>query len=252
MDFITIIKSFDNKKYLEVKKILSAMYLSGFGIPNSIPIIEHPWWSPCKHEDYLNQDVISYFNSQAWPQKINVHDFSKILEMYNLLNNKEVFHERCFPLASSLMELAFSNKSDINRIFDVHILLEFLFGPGFQGEISFRIAMNASLFISKDLKEFEKNFHFFKNLYSIRSNAIHGADWQKHANKSLKKLNKKGWQFSNINEIFWKIEDYVKLIIQRLLERDITVIEFQKKINDDPLFFLKNSKLLIDYDEINC
>ena len=150
------------------------------------------------------------------------------------------------------MELALSQKSNIDRVFDAHILLEFLFGPGFQGELNFRVSMNASIFISNNFQEFEKYFYFFKSLYELRSAAIHGGDWVDRADKILKKLNQRGWQFSNIGEMFDMMENIIRDIIKKLALLDISISKLRDEVNKNPLYYVKRINFLFNKEGIDC
>lgn len=241
-----------SRNYSEIKNFLSTMYLYNYEISNIIPKIEHPWWSPYKYEPKLIEHKQNFYNPRDFPKKLNIWDFRNILKMYTELKNKNIFNENCFPLNRSLMELALSQKSDIDRVFDAHILLEFLFGPGFQGELNFRVSMNASIFISNNVQEFEKHFYFFKSLYGLRSAAIHGGDWVDRADKILKKLNQRGWQFSNIGEMFDMMENIIRDIIKKLTLLDISISKLRDEVNKNPLYYVKRINFLFNKEGIDC
>lgn len=233
-----------SKIYYDLKKLLTCIYLKGYDISDDIPHIEHPWWSPYKYEIILHKSEDSYYRSRDWPKTMESGDFKNIIALFERLKENDFFHEKCFPMTRSLMELALSRKSDIDRIFDAHIFLEFLFGPGEQGELSFRVSMNGALFISDNFEEFKKNFYFFRRLYDIRSAAIHGGDWLDNSKKKLKNLVEKGWEFSNISEMFGMIENIIRLITEKLIELDVNMVHFRNQVNEDPLFFIKLAKFI--------
>ena len=238
------------KIHHELKKFLTCIYLKGYEISGYIPQIEHPWWSPYKHESLFDRYEDMYYSHKDWPKKMEIWDFKEILTLFESLKKNDFFHNKCFPITRSLMELALSRKSDIDRVFDAHIFLEFLFGPGDQGELSFRVSMNASLLISKNFTEFEKNFYFFRILYNIRSAAIHGGDWFDYSKKMLKKLRNKGWEFSNVNQMFRMIESIIRIIIEKLIDLNINFVQFRNQVNNDPLFFIRMAKFINKPNEI--
>jgi len=234
-----------SKIYIDLKKFLTSIYLKGYDISDEVPHIEHPWWSPFKYEIILHKSEDSYYRSRGWPKNMESRDFKNIIVLFERLKENDFFHKKCFPMTRSLMELALSRKSDIDRVFDAHIFLEFLFGPGDQGELSFRVSMNGALFISDNFEEFKKNFYFFRNLYNIRSAAIHGGDWLDNSKKKLKGLVEKGWEFSNIIEMFGMLENIIRLITEKLIELDVNIVHFRNQVNGDPLFFFKLAKFIL-------
>lgn len=238
------------KIHHEVKKFLTCIYLKGYEISDYIPQIKYPWWSPYKYESFFDRNEDSYYTPRDWPKKMETWDFKNILTFYENLKKNDFFHAKCFPITRSLMELALSRKNDIDRVFDAHIFLEFLFGPGDQGELSFRVSMNASLFISKNFTEFEKNFYFFRALYDIRSAAIHGGDWLGRSIKMLTKLKNNGWEFSNVSQMFGMIENIIRIIIEKLITLNINLVQFRNQINNDALFFIRMAKYINKSNEL--
>lgn len=235
--------------YYELKKFLACLYLRDYEISNYIPQIELPWWFPNEDDSFQNIPKNLFYIPRDWPKTISRTDYKDILALYDNLKNNSFFHKKCFPLTRSLMELAISHKRGIDRVFDTQIFLEFLFGPGDQGEISFRVSLNAALFISDNFKEFKKNYYFFKSLYDVRSGAIHGGDWLAKSTKMLTKMRKIGWEFSNINQMFKHIEKMIRIIMQKFNGQKVNFLEFRKKVNNNPLLFFNLAEFIDKSDE---
>jgi hypothetical protein len=63
-------------------------------------------------------------------------------------------------------------------------------------ELSYQFRLHASLLISNDLEDFQKKIRFFKDLYNLRSEIVHGeAKWHKKYRKFLN--NHTRWNFSD-------------------------------------------------------
>jgi len=233
-----------SKIYKNIENFLCALYQNGYRISNVHPVVELPWWWEPMYMPYEQLDLLNYpFNDFIKQRSINTNEFKATLITYSKMIEKEFFNNKCYPLTHSLKELALKKKDGIDKIFDSHILLEYLFGPGFQGELNFRVALNSSLFISKNFEEFEKNFTFFKELYNIRSGAIHGGDWNKIADKSIKKLKNSKIVIEDFFGLIQLLESNIRIIIDNLLNQEMTLLEFHKNVNNDPLFFLRMSSI---------
>ena len=234
-----------SKIYTNIEKFLCALYQNGYRISNIHPVVELPWWWEPRYMPYEQLDLLNYpFNYFIKQRSINTNEFDATLITYNKMIEKEFFNNKCYPLTHSLKELALKKKEGIDKIFDSHILLEYLFGPGFQGELNFRIALNSSLFISKNFEEFEKNFTFFKELYKIRSGAIHGGDWIDIADKAINKLKNKEIVIEDFSGLIQLLENNIRIIIDNLLNQDMTLLQFHKNVSNDPLLFLRTSSII--------
>jgi len=227
----------------EFRKILVALFLEGVKIPMIIPQYKFPWW--------INQNKINFqdkkISSHLFPKiRISKENYKRSLNNYELFISKNFFNDKYYPLCSNLFRLAVETREFADWLFDLHIILEYLFAPGSEGELSFRIALNASHFISEDIDDFKKNFYFFRNIYSLRSTAIHGGDWKKSFPKLLNKLKRFNIHIDSLQDFKKFMESKVIKIILNLINLELTIPQFKNKIEENPLFFIENSKILKD------
>lgn len=222
------------KRYLEFRAFLSALYLNNIEVRKSEPVIKLPWWiKPNEHRERELESNNKY-------KKITKEDYEDTLKTYNKLTNKEFFSNNCFPLYDSFLEFSLEHKNIIESIFRAHIILEYLFIPGSEGELSFRMALNASLFLSKSIDEFKENFYFFRFIYDIRSNAIHGGNWVKQIENKIRQLKKLGFFFDNTKDIMEHLRELIKKVIHNILNQDATVLQFKEEMLKNPFYFFEN------------
>ncbi|MHA1285027.1 MAG: hypothetical protein ACTSQP_21205 [Promethearchaeota archaeon] len=225
----------------EFRKILVALFLEGIKIPMIKPQFKFPW--------FINQNKLIFKDKKNYSRlfselKISKKNYEDSLNNLKLFLSKDFFNDKCYPFCNHLFKLAVEKREFVDWLFDFHIILEYLFAPGKSGELGFRIALNISYFISEDIEDFKKNFHFFKNIYSLRSIAIHGGDWKNILPKILNKLK----QFNIIINTHEELKEYVEFkiikIILNLINQKLTLPQFKKEIEKNPLFFIENSKII--------
>ncbi len=235
------------KIYEDLTKFMCALYLNGINVKNTIPVIELPWWYETNYSHRIRfndiRDTRPLFYGYKEGVKFTEEVSRNVFKDYLKLIEKGFFDNDYFPLQYSFKKIAFKAKTDINIIFDTLIILEYLFAPGELGEFTFRISLNTALFLSENLETFIKFFHFFKCLYDIRNSAIHGGDWLKKIHNVIKKLQKNGVNINNLQEIFYKMEKYLKLIIKKILQLPISISQFKNTIKKNPVYFIENSEI---------
>ena len=224
----------------EFRKILVALFLEGVKIPMIIPQYKFPWWINQNKINFQDKKISSYLFPE---KKISKDNYEKSLNNYELFISKDFFDDKYYPLCNNLFRLAVETREFADWLFDLHIILEYLFAPGSEGELSFRIALNASHFISEDIDEFKNNFYFFRNIYSLRSTAIHGGDWKKFFPKLLNKLKRFNISIDSLQDLKKVMESKIIKIILNLIDQELTIPLFKKKIEENPLFFIENSRV---------
>ncbi len=230
------------------KKFLCAMYVHGFKIPEFHPIILTPWW----YEPEINALLkIFTWHPDEWDNS-DIKEFTEesydcVIKTYDAMEKKEFFQKNPSPLERSLIELALSEKKGIDRIFEAHILLEYLFCTGHSHELSFRIALNAALFISSNFTDFELNFNIFKEYYKIRSSAIHGRNWEDNIKELKKKFKGLNIKIYSLDQLVDVLEEKLRLILRKLLDYEKPLPKLIKQFNEDSLFFLRKKKEILGY-----
>jgi len=224
----------------EFRKILVALFLEGVKIPMIIPQYKFPWWIYQNKKNLQDKKISSYFFPEI---RISKENYEGSLNNYELFISKDFFDDKYYPLCNNLFRLAVETREFADWMFDLHIILEYLFAPGSEGELSFRISLNASYFISEDIDDFKNNFYFFRNIYSLRSSAIHGGDWKKFFPKLLNKLKKFNIHINSLQDLKKVMESKIIKIILNLINQELTIPQFKNKIEENPLFFIENSKL---------
>ncbi len=225
----------------ELRKILVALFLEGIKIPMTIPKYKSPWWLDQYAYKIQEKETTTFFRPEVQITKTN---YKKSLENYDLFISMDFFNEKHYPLCNNLFRLAIENREFADWLFDLHGILEYLFAPGSSGELSFRIALNASHFISEDFEEFKSNFHFFRNFYALRSTAIHGGDWKKVYPKLLEKIKIFNDQIVSHQDLKKAMESKIIKIIAKLLNQEFEIPTFKKKIEENQLFFIENSRII--------
>lgn len=223
------------KKFEKFKNFLCALYFHDYYLPNPHPIIKLPWWGEPEYQ-YLNKFYKKKDSKFIYKEirRLTETEFNNILKTYSLLEEKGFYNRSCLPLLFSVKNLAFSEPFNLERIFYAHTLLEFLFSPRPPIELSFKIPLNASLLISDSYNEFHQNFIFLREMYNIRSKAIHGDDWYITINKTINKLEKNKFQIKNIIELFKKFEELIRKILNKILTFntiDSQILELLEKSN---------------------
>lgn len=228
----------------EFRKILVALFLEGIKIPMIIPQYKFPWWINQNKINFQDKKISSYIFPEL---RISMENYERSLINYELFISKEFFDDKFYPLCKNLFRLAVETREFADWLFDLHIILEYLFAPGSEGELSFRIALNASHFISEDIEDFKSNFYFFRNIYSLRSTAIHGGDWKKNIPKLLNKLKRFNIHIDSLQDLKKVMELKIIKIILNLLNQELTIPKFKNKIEENQLFFIENSKIFKRY-----
>jgi hypothetical protein len=95
------------------------------------------------------------------------------LEIENVYTNKSK-NNRIKQALNSFF-YSWNNFSLEQMCLNLSIVLETLFSPTSNNELSHRIGYNYCYFISEDKTNREKNYKFFKNFYTIRSKIVHGS-----------------------------------------------------------------------------
>lgn len=111
-------------------------------------------------------------------------------------------------------------------IIDAFIVFEWLFTRNMRAELSYRLSLNISLFISSDWEEFKRTNDFMKDLYGLRSSIVHGGNWIKEA----KKLGKP-------SEVLKELKAVLNKCIIRFVELIIEDSNILKRFEDKYYFF---------------
>lgn len=111
-------------------------------------------------------------------------------------------------------------------ILDAFIVFEWLFTRNMRAELSYRLSLNISLFISSDWEEFKRINDFMKDLYGLRSSIVHGGNQIKEA----KKLGKP-------SEVLKELKAVLNKCIIRFVESIIEDSNILKRFEDKYYFF---------------
>ena len=186
---------------------------------------------------------------------VNLSDPNKIIEIYNILfnkNSKVNFWNQAFIL-ERFIHLSQRDKIE-DVILDASSILEAIFIGGSETELSYRLKLNIAGLLAKDIDEFIRWYEYFKFFYKLRSSIIHGVNKAKQYSKFLKKcygINQDQYDINDdlvmfrINkEIQYEIFQKLSMIIRTILERNIKIPDkfkepggfleiFTSKLKDD-------------------
>ena len=130
----------------------------------------------------------------------------------------------------------FNRDSYPDIILDTFIILEWLFTRDMFAELSYRLSLNAAMFISSDWKEFKLIQKFLKDLYGLRSKIIHGGHWVEEGNKILKK-----YDLEKPNDLIKKLKSILNKCIIRLINLIIIESNILDKFGDQHFFFERSN-----------
>lgn len=160
---------------------------------------------------FMGESIGNNYNS--W-NIFTLEDF-EISELQRFIQNiKLPFKEPFLQLAFENFELSYLTPTSNLTFLSLMICMEILFNPQ-DSEISHRISRNAAVLLGKDFEDSKKIFTDIKNLYTKRSNIIHGkiihnrskivnvedvVKLRNYVRESIKEINKNGKNKDDILE----------------------------------------------------
>ncbi len=222
----------------DIDLYLCALFISGVNIIKEKQFLDYNLWVMVKDEDLYQK--FDYFVVPRDDRQITEEIYKNSIETYDNLIRKNINSSKCVPLLYGLKEITIKHLNFIEWILNAHIIVEYLFAPGKEGELSYRISQNAAFFLSEDITSFKENFYFFREIYVLRSGIIHGGT--PDINKTIKRLNERTSydvkKLENIIEIFQ--EKLIK-IIKKIIDTAESFPRFKKLMEGNPLYFLENT-----------
>lgn len=228
------------KRFIEMINVLS---LLGYGFQYEGFIVKYPWWFS---DDINIFDKFSKVQS-SHEKYYNIPGYGliendKIIELISLFEDVKksgIFNNDRFNVISHRY-FQIHNRDDLmDIIIDACVILEFLFTGAEKQELSYRLSLNATLFISSDKEEFEREFEKLRSIYKLRNTIVHGGDWEKDVKKLISKN-----VFKNQSDIIIEIRSLINRILRKLvvlLKEDPQILtKFRKDIN----YFLNHSSII--------
>lgn len=186
--------------------------------------------------------------------ELNQH---KGIELYNKIQEHNILGDKELELALfNYYELHNKNLISELILYDF-IILENIFTRGSETEVSFRLALNLSLFISSTRDEISSIFGTANKVYNIRSKIIHGTEWGKYMRK--KEIPALLGLDPNVNDrilaraVHNKLLSYINKSLKRIIHLKIekfTQNNSHEIMSDfTGLYFLINSPIFQDEEE---
>jgi len=133
----------------------------------------------------LDSDTELY--NELFNDKTHISNPEKIGSLFNQLSDNQSalnFFKDSFILDRFLRLSQRNNIEDI--ILDTCVILESVFLSGIRDELSYRLKLNISSILAKNLDEFSQNFEYISELYDFRSAIVHGTPKTKKSKKKKK------------------------------------------------------------------
>ena len=173
------------KDHIESVHFLS-IFLACFRLANDNPELELDGSQSMEHpvksiEDFKIEESYVDFEDVTELAEYPVEQCKKFLEntapLFDKVMRNMVFKQRNAknPLSISLPLFQRITDDSIETIIDYATVLESLVCEN-EGELRYKFALRTSLLIDKDHEKRKDTFEFLKQIYSIRSNLIHGSE----------------------------------------------------------------------------
>ncbi|MFW9988489.1 MAG: hypothetical protein ACFFC3_07525 [Candidatus Odinarchaeota archaeon] len=167
--------------------------------------------------------------------KIPSRSFRLLILIYTMYSKKSSpinFSSSLF-IINHLLTLIQREKIE-DAILDSCLIMESLLISG-DRELSYRFKLHASLLISNNINDLEKNIRFFDNLYELRSQIVHGVEgWEESYRKFLNKNTR--WNFTksewNFDQIEFTRSEVLNLIFMKILNIIIRINEIGLSLED--------------------
>ena len=228
--------------FIKIRKFMLSFYLNGYPMIKEDFEIFYPWW--------IQEDLKKFITSKSLTApKYKVLKLDDLKQLTNLFEQIKEFN----LLKDTDLELVLFNYNELHKknlpseliLYDF-IILENLFTRKAKMELSFRLSLNLTLFLSEPKDKFEEKFLLYEELYVLRSSIIHGNDWPTKKQKKEKFLKQLGLDnFEGKDEFALAAHDYIIKdinkaiikIIQLKKESPAIMKEFKK------VYFLLNSEV---------
>ena len=165
----------------ELQELVVTLYLHDIDFEYFPFFMKLPWWFTFNIEEFEKLERDSFKEKY----KLSTSKIKKAFELFPALVKSKYFRDETYVnLYHNYIQL-FNRYFFPDTIKDVFILFEFLFMRESSEDIAFQFALNASLFLSMDKEEFIELFSFLKRSYRIRSDLVHGGEWQNEFEKLI-------------------------------------------------------------------
>jgi len=230
---------------VELKNFLIALYILNYYLPNPVHVVKLPWWLEGEYE-YLKKFSEKKVNDYIYisHRKLTKKVFNESIKIFIKFKKKGLFNTKCFPLLFSIKNYIFSEPNRLERIFYAYTILEFLFSSGNIVDLSFNISLDAPILVSSNYQDFSRSFFLLREMYKVRSKAIHGEDWLDVSLRSVHSLQKRGVKVYDISQMFKIFEDLIRKILKRLSYFDMINSRIIKTLQQEKLLFYKLKKLI--------
>ena len=216
-----------------IQELVCSFYVNNLDFKYLEPSVELPWWFGPEDERLAYSD--SPYEDQC---RFTKEILEKVIEFYPKVINANIFSDEKYRILWHHYMQLYIREFTPDMFLDLFIILEFIFGKGISHEITYRLSLNISFFLAKDLDDFEKIYRFFLKMYGIRSRIVHGEKWIDLRRKAIEEDKK----LEELNNDFMELKGYVNQILKKL----ILLMESYPNIRDEMkgLFFIKNSELI--------
>ncbi len=145
--------------------------------------------------------------------KLTAEDAPELSKLWDIYRDYQASEKKLFPsLALRRFSQAGNRLQPEDKLVDLMICCEALFlNDLWQGELSYRLALRAAIFLGKDPASRMKVFDFMKGIYDVRSKIVHGAKPKKFPK------NEDGKQYT-LEESCTKMEEYLRLALKQALK----------------------------------
>lgn len=216
-----------------IQKVLMCLRL--FGLANVYPIfIIH------RTKPWIFTDVKQYPVSCYPEEKFEV-DYGSFEEdfvnFWKTFNSDTVSKFKFISIASKRFSYAHERKAWEDKIIDLLIAAEAIFLSGSEGELSFQLALRASLLLGKDFQTRKTVFEDMKLAYKLRSKIVHGS-MVESVIKQIKKNQASNYgEEYKMNEFIFKIQEYIRLAICRMIQESDKPLKNKDLIDWEKLIF---------------
>ena len=223
-----------------LREIKNSFYLNNIIFSYAGCYIKLPWCFVPNYEEYENLCE----KLEDRPIRISKYSLEKVTNTYPKLKKSELFANERFVLLWFHYNQLFNRDYLPDVILDSFIIIEFLFGRNNPEDLTFHIAFNAGLFLTKYRTVFKKNFKFFKKSYGIRSALVHGDNWQER----LREFIAKEKNINNRIDFINRLRFFINLSLQKLIESIIKIPNILEDINNLKKVENKKKKaIFLDY-----
>lgn len=146
-------------------------------------------------------------------------DFTKTCtQFWDRFQSEDVKRHRLITHAIKRFNYAHERHDREDKIVDLLIAAEALFlSESDGGELSYRLKLNAAMFLGSDAKSRKQIFDDMDNAYSLRSKIVHGVDYERVVRKIEKKEAVGFGEEYKLDQFLFRIQEYIRLAVHKMI-----------------------------------